>query len=748
MELCDILHEVETASPDALFIINGDFNFCSLRKSNVHFYQHVTCTTRGTATLDLLYSNVKDAYRSIQLPPLGKADHNLVYLIPKYRPIVQREKPKIMTVQQWNEDSIEHLRAELDATDWNVFVEAAGDLDELTETVSEYINFCVDLTIPTKKTKVFPNNKPWITKRVKSIINKKKGIFSKGDLEGLKQVQSELKRVIREEKAVYKDKVEGFFTGNNMKRVWEGMRLMSGYSNKSKSCLLPNESISYANELNKFYNRFDHHNFLDQRNNLTDLLSDSDYDFMTTESEVRRYFTQLHSSKAAGPDKLSPRVLKHCAIQLANIFMFIFNKSFTTRSVPSLWKQSCIIPVPKTSAISCLNDLRPVALTAVPMKVCERIFLEHFKPFVTPFLDSLQFAYQSSRSCEDAVLVILEKLYSYLEYPNRGNHARVMFFDFSSAFNTIQPHVLVRKLVSMKVPNSLTHWIMNYLTNRSQFVKLSPSCLSDVITSNTGAPQGTVLAPFLFTLYTFDARSSEEGCSLIKFADDTAMVGLINDDNDNAYLSQIQSFVNYCDSNFLELNVSKTKEMLIDYRRNISPPPPVFIKGTAVERVDKYKYLGVVLNNKLTWDDHVDVLVKKLNSRLYCLRKLSNFNVSSEILGIFYNCTFSGVWRYCLICWGGNVSKTELSRIESIIKKAEKVIGESQLSVESIYQCLLQSKLDAVWDDPSHPLYDVFHENRIERGIGRLRLPCFKTNRHRNSFVPRAMMLFNDNLLR
>lgn len=120
----------------------------------------------------------------------------------------------------------------------------------------------------------------------------------------------------------------------------------------------------------------------------------------------------------------------------------------------------------------------------------------------------------------------------------------------------------------MDVPGGFIHWILNYLTNRTQLVKLSHSCLSDVILSNTGAPQGTVLAPFLFTLYTYDARSLEQGCSLIKFADDTAMIGLVNGNSDEAYLRQIQSFVNYCDLNFLQLNVAKTKEMIIDFRRN------------------------------------------------------------------------------------------------------------------------------------------------------------------------------------
>ncbi|PIK42685.1 hypothetical protein BSL78_20454 [Apostichopus japonicus] len=185
----------------------------------------------------------------------------------------------------------------------------------------------------------------------------------------------------------------------------------------------------------------------------------------------------------------------------------------------------------------------------------------------------------------------------------------------------------------MDVPGGFIHCILNYLTNRTQLVKLSHSCLSDVILTNTGAPQGTVLAPFLFTLYTYDARSSEQGCSLIKFADDTAMIGLVNGNGDEAYLRQVQSFVNYCDLNFLQLNVAKTKEMIIDFRRNTNPPPHVVVKGSAhvVDRDTSYKHLGVVLNDHLAWGDHIDILVKKLNSRLYCLRKMSNFDVRHDI---------------------------------------------------------------------------------------------------------------------
>lgn len=188
--------------------------------------------------------------------------------------------------------------------------------------------------------------------------------------------------------------------------------------------------------------------------------------------------------------------------------------------------------------------------------------------------------------------------------------------------------------------------------------------------------------------------------------------------------------------------------MVIDFRRNANPPPPAIIKGTPVKRVESNVYLGVTLNNDLSWGEHIDTLVKKLNSRLYCLRKMSNFNVRSEILEMFYNATICGVWRYCLICWGGNVVNSERDRIDGIRKKAEEVIGTSQPTVDEVYQCLLQSKLDTVWGDSAHPLHDHLHDSCMSRGSGRLRLPCLKTNRHRNSFIPCAIQLFNSNLKR
>ena len=105
--------------------------------------------------------------------------------------------------------------------------------------------------------------------------------------------------------------------------------------------------------------------------------------------------------------------------------------------------------VPKKSPVRPMNDLRPVALTSAVMKVFERVVLIHFQVLVTDFLDPWQFAYRRNRSVEDAILRVLNSIYAHVYKP--GTYIRLMFFEFSTAFNRIQPHLLAEKLLKMKV---------------------------------------------------------------------------------------------------------------------------------------------------------------------------------------------------------------------------------------------------------------------------------------------------------
>ncbi|KAI3352050.1 hypothetical protein L3Q82_020867 [Scortum barcoo] len=414
-------------------------------------------------------------------------------------------------------------------------------------------------------------------------------------------------------------------------------------------------------------------------------------------------------------------LLKACARELGHPLQRIFNLSLGQGRVPQLWKTSCIIPVPKKPHPGELNDFRPVALTSHVMKTMERLLLHHLRPQTHHALDPLQFAYREKTGVEDAIIFLLHRSLSHLD---RGSGAvRITFLDFSSAFNTIQPLLLRDKLTEMGVGSHLVAWITDYLTGRPQYVRLG-DCRSDTVASSTGAPQGTVLSPVLFTLYTSDFQYKSEFCHVQKFADDTAIVGCIRSGQEDEYRELIKDFVTWCDLNHLLLNTTKTREMVVDFRRPRPHPEPVIIKGDCVEVVHTYKYLGVQLDDKLDWTANTDALCRKGQSRLYFLRRLASFNICKKLLQIFYQSVVASALLYAVVCWGGSLKKKDAARLDKLVRKAGSVVGTELDSLTSVAERRTLNRLLSIIDNPSHPLHSAISRQRSSFSDRLLSLSC------------------------
>ncbi len=146
--------------------------------------------------------------------------------------------------------------------------------------------------------------------------------------------------------------------------------------------------------------------------------------------------------------------------------------------------------------------------------------------------------------------------------------------DYSSAFNTIVPATLVAKLQTLGLNRSLCSWILDFLTGRSQVVRMVNNTSSPLIL-NTGAPQGCVLSPLLYSLYTHDCTATHSSNVIVKFADDTTVIGLITNNDETAYREEVSTLTKWCQENHLSLNIDKTKELVVDFRISmvIQPSP-------------------------------------------------------------------------------------------------------------------------------------------------------------------------------
>ncbi|XP_078794170.1 uncharacterized protein slc39a11 isoform X5 [Oryzias latipes] len=223
--------------------------------------------------------------------------------------------------------------------------------------------------------------------------------YRSGDRLAYSRARTELRRGINQAKRRHRQRVEQHLANNNPREMWRGIRTITDHRSSMQQTT---HDPTLPDTLNNFFARFETPGSSRDSGPLLQLEEQSQ-PLVLQLHQVSSTLRRIDTSKAAGPDKVSGRVLKLCAHQLAGVFLEICNWSLQPTSVPVGLKSSIIVPVPKKSSVSCLNDYRPVALTPVIMKCFERIILNHIKDIIPATLDSHQFAYRENRSTEDAV---------------------------------------------------------------------------------------------------------------------------------------------------------------------------------------------------------------------------------------------------------------------------------------------------------------------------------------------------------
>ncbi len=579
------------------------------------------------------------------------------------------------------------------------------------------------MCIPTRTHLTYNNDKPWFTAKLRQLRQAKEDAYRKGNKVLYKQAKYTLEQEIKVAKRNYSGKLRNKFSSSDSASVWKGTKDITSYKTPSPSNL---ENQQLADDLNEFYCRFEKTPFIPPATPLS-----ATPELQIREDDLRQVFKKNKRRKAPGPDGVSPACLKTCDDQLAPIFTQIFNRSLELCEVPSCFKCSTIILVPKKPKITGLNDYRPVALTSVAMKSFERLVLAYLKASTGPLLDPLQFAYRANRSVDDAVNMGLHYILQHLDRP--GTYVRILFVDFSSAFNTIIPDTLQNKLTQLSVPTSICQWITSFLTDRQQLVRLGKFS-SSTCTISTGAPQGCVLSPLPFSLYTNDCTSKDPSVKLLKFADDTTLIGLMLTDR------RLRSWLS--GAVLTTWSLTRSKEWRWSWTSGEMPllSPPLTIMNSTVTAVESFTFLGTIISQDLKWDNHIESIVKKAQQRLYFLRQLRKFNLPQELLIQFYSAIIESILYTSITVWFSSATKSDLRRLRRVVRTAERIIGTTLPTLQELYLSRVSKRAGKITLDPSHPAHSLFELLPSGR---RYRALSTRTNRHRNSFFSQAIHLMN-----
>ncbi len=262
---------------------------------------------------------------------------------------------------------------------------------------------------------------------------------------------------------------------------------------------------------------------------------------------------------------------------------------------------------------------------------------------------------------------------------------------------------------------------------------------SSPLTLNTGAPQGCVLSPLLYSLYTHDCAATHSSNVIVKFADDTTVIGLITDNDETAYRAEVSTLTKWCQENHLSLNIDKTKQLVVDFRRQSREHTPITIDKTPVERVNSFKFLGVHITKDLTWSTHTDAVLKSSHQCLFFLRRLRKFGMSPSILRSFYTCGEHPDRLHHRLVWKQH--HWQRKALQRVVQTARHIVGGELPSLQDIYTRRCIRKARRIINDSSHPSHRLF--SLLPSGR-RLRSIRSRTSRLRDSFFPQAIRLMNS----
>jgi hypothetical protein len=334
-------------------------------------------------------------------------------------------------------------------------------------------------------------------------------------------------------------------------------------------------------------------------------------------------------------------------------------------------KTAKIIPLHKGNSVLSVSNYRPISLLPIFSKIFERLAYNRLVHFIdeNKILSQNQFGFQRGKSTENAVTSIVSRI---LQAKEKKESSYCIFLDFAKAFDTVNHNILVEKLDYYGVKDLALGWFKSYLNNRAQYTQIGET-LSDVGYIKHGVPQGSVLGPLLFLVYINDITESSKILQFYLFADDTTIFysDKTNPETEALLNTELSKVSDWLAANKLSLNVGKSN-FLHFHHGNTKHLINIKIDNTPVEEKESTKYLGVILDNKLSWKAHIQITKTKLSKVIGMIAKTRYFVTNTVLLNLYYS-FFQSHINYNLLNWS-SAKTTHLHPIALSLKKVIRIM--------------------------------------------------------------------------
>ena len=396
-------------------------------------------------------------------------------------------------------------------------------------------------------------------------------------------------------------------------------------------------------------------------------------DMEVIEEHVKELLENLKEDSAAGPDGFSPRVLKPLAAMIAKPLSIICRESIRTGKVPKDWKIQWITVIYKQGCKALAENYRPVSLTSILSKIQEKLVRKHIMDHMirNNLFSKRQYGFLGGRSTILQLLCAIDNWTTALE---EGKTVDCIYADFKKAFDKVPHRRLMAKVRAYGIKDNICNWIEDFLKDRQQRVSVNGSVSSwEKIIS--GIPQGTVLGPLLFVIFINDLPEDIDSLIFL-FADDSKIWKEIKDNMDREILQKdLQKMKEWSRKWLLEFHPDKLKHLQISRQPTEEDKEHTYYVGQdKAKRVDSEKDLGVHVDKKLAFEEHMDKNVKKANSMTGMVKRTFQF-ITRGMFNILYKAMVRNGLEYGQAVWQPYLMK-DIEKIEGVQRRATKMLHE------------------------------------------------------------------------
>lgn len=645
----------------------------------------------------------------------------------------------------------------IERADWRLYKKSMStnipDEDDVELTTTRFTNAIIDAahkSIPRTKG-LNPNKKrvPWWSNDVAQAIRNKKRALRKfkkdSTLENLiefkKQRATTRKIIVNAKKTSWEKYVSTITNQTTPNIVWEKIRQISGAKKHYQSpCIQANDSVItdptiVADHLAEYFQSVSNtKNYSDEFITIKDT-AEKDLDFTTEETlpynehltmdELNNALRTMKNT-APGPDEITAPMLQNLSRKAKSDLLKVYNKIWVEGTYPSQWRTATIIPILKPNKDKGqASSYRPIALTCCLSKLFEKMINNRlmWELEAKNLLSPIQSGFRKNRSTLDQLVYLDNIIQKAFELKQ---HAIAIFFDLEKAYDTTWRYLVLKQLYDWGFRGHLPIIIESFLKLRKIQVRIG-NTISRAVVQENGIPQGSTISVSLFIIalngITQNIKNPVEACL---YVDDLVLVrrgsciGLIKKDLQDA----VNQVVTYTEHNGFRMSVLKTRWM--HFHRKIIPDfkPVIKMKDTRIEEADTIRFLGLTLDKKLTWNNHIKDIITKSKIKMNILKCLSNINWGSdrEVLLQIYKTMILSQIDYGSIAYA-SANKTTLRKLDAIHHQGLRLVtGAHRTSpIDSIIGDTLVYRLNTrrrvqslkyaanIWAMPHHRNYDMIY---------------------------------------